>query len=143
MPLNDLQKTMLHSFFVITTGIIASMFIFGLIVNPDVTFSLSDIGRVLKMALISDLTFIIFYSRKELNKNQMQIRRIIHFLVLLFLLLYFGQAWDWVEWNNPKEMLVYTALVIGVYTIVYAATAYQDRKLANKLNNGLKRRYHS
>jgi len=134
---------MVHSYFVITTGIIASMYVFCLIFNRNAVYSLDDIGRILLMALASDLPFIIFYSRKELGKKQMLIRQIIHIPFLLAVLFYFAQLWDWVRMNSPTEVIVFIALVLVVYAAVLAIATFQDKKLADKLNDRLKQRYHS
>jgi hypothetical protein len=143
MRIEELLRTMLRSFFVITTGIITSMYVFCLVFHPEANFSLDDIGRVLLMALASDLPCVIYYSRKELGKRQMFIRMIIHFPILLAILLYFAQLWDWVSINNPKEVIVFILLIMGVCGVVFANAAYQDKILAEKLNEGLKQRYHS
>ncbi|MCL1976471.1 MAG: DUF3021 domain-containing protein [Firmicutes bacterium] len=143
MRIGDLVKTMVHSYFVITTGIIASMYVFCLIFNRNAVYSLDDIGRILLMALASDLPFIIFYSRKELGKKQMLIRQIIHIPFLLAVLFYFAQLWDWVRMNSPTEVIVFIALVLVVYAAVLAIATFQDKKLADKLNDRLKQRYHS
>ena len=143
MRKEDLFEIMFRSFFVIATGVITSMYIFCLIFEPDASFSLNDIGRVLLMAFVSEFPFILFYSRKELGKKQMLIRTLIHFPVLLTLLIFFAQLWDWVDIYNFKEVIVLVLLIMGVYGIVLSATAYQDQKLADKLNESLKRRYHS
>ena len=138
----ELFKKMFYSFFVITTGVTVSMYVFCLIFNPGVSFSLNDIGRILVMGLASDLPFLIYYSRRELGKKQMFIRAVIHVIVLLAILLYFAQRWDWVSINNPQEVLVFVLLVLGVYAVVSVVTAYRDKKLADKLNDSLKERYH-
>lgn len=143
MRIEELLKAMFRAFFIITTGIIASMYIFCLIFFPDASFSLDDIGRILLMAFASDLPFFLFYSRKELGKKQMLVRTAVHIPVLLAILLYFAHLWNWVSMNNPKEVVVFILLVLGVYAIVYAAGAYQDKKMADKLNDSLKERYHS
>ncbi|MCL1981477.1 MAG: DUF3021 family protein [Clostridiales bacterium] len=143
MRIGDLIKTMVRSYFVITTGIVASMYVFCLIFNRGANYSLDDIGRILLMALASDLPIIIFYSRKELGKKQMLIRQVIHIPVLLAVLFYFAQLWDWVSINSPKEVAVFIALVLVVYAVVLAVATYQDKKLADKLNDRLKQRYHS
>jgi len=143
MGLEELFKKLLHSFFVIVTGILASILFFCLIFYPDFSFSLKDIGRIFLMALASDLPLVIFYSRNEISKRQMVIRYVILLFVLLSILTYFAHLWDWVELDKPKEVLVFVALVMGVYAIVMATMAYQDKKLSDKLNNGLKRRYPS
>jgi hypothetical protein len=143
MRLEEVLKTMLRSFFVITTGIVASMFVFCHVFNPNVNYSLDDIGKILFMAFASDLPIILFYSRKELGKKQMLIRQAIHLPVLLAVLIYLTQLWDWVSMDSPKEAIVFVALIIVVYVLVLAVATYQDQKLADKLNNRLKQRYHS
>jgi len=138
----ELLKLMFRSFFVITTGVVVSMYVFCLIFTPEATFYLEDIGRILLMAVAGDIPFIIFYSQKELSKKKMFIRFIIHFLVLLAILLYFAHLWDWVNLKSPKEVAVLILLIIGVYAIVVIAINYQDKRLADKLNESLKKRYH-
>ena len=73
----------------------------------------------------------------------MSVRFVIHFPILLSILLYCAHLWDWVALHEPLEVIVFVALVISVYAIVLAATTYQDKKLADKLNSSLKKRYHS
>ena len=143
MHFADLMKTMLRNFFVITTGITASIYIFCLIFTPNAVFSVEDIGRILLMAVAGDLPFVIFYSRKEPDKKQMRIRFAIHIPVLLAILLYFAHLWDWVSLNDPIEVAVLILLIMVVYAIVLAIGAYLDRKTAEKLNESLKKRYHS
>ena len=142
MRIGDLLKTMVRAFFVIATGIVASIYVFCMIFNQDAVFSLDDIGRILLMAFASDIPFFIFLSRKDLGKKQMLIRQIIHIPVLLAVLLYFGWLWDWVSMNRPTEIIVFIVLVIIVYAIVLAVAIYQNKKLADKLNDRLKQRYH-
>ena len=55
MRKEELVKKMIDSFFMITTGIVTSMYVFCLIFNPDVRFTLADIGRIILMAAVSDL----------------------------------------------------------------------------------------
>lgn len=143
MRIEELIKVMLRSFFVITTGIVVSICVFCLIFTPESMFSVADLGRILLMALASDLPYVIYYSPKELDRKQMLLRMAVHFPVLLAILLYFAQLWDWVSLSDPKEVAVFILLVIGVYAAVFTIAAHKDRKLADKLNESLKRRYHS
>jgi len=142
MRIGELLKTMLYSFFIITTGIVVSMYVFCLIFYPDVSFSLDDIGRILLMALASELPYVIFLSRDELSRKQMLIRFAIHAPVLFAILLFFSHIWDWVDISKATEVAVFFALVAGVYIGVLLITSYRDKKLADKLNDSLKDRYH-
>ncbi len=141
MNAEELFKTMFRSFFMIVTGIVISMYIFCLIFYPDAGFTLRDIGGILLLAFISDLLYLIFYSRKELSKKQMYIRKSVHLPLLLAVVLYFAYLWDWISISSTKQVLVFLLLVLTVYVIVFAATVYYYNKLADKLNHRLKERY--
>ena len=143
MNAENLLKTMFRSFFIIVTGIIASMYVFCLIFYPDASFSLHDIGGILVMAFVSDLPYLIFYSGKELSKKQMYIRKSIHLPVLLSVVLYFACLWDWISINHTKEVLTFVLLFLFVYIMVFITCKYQDQKLADKLNRRLRERYRS
>ncbi|WP_304508075.1 DUF3021 domain-containing protein [Anaerotignum sp.] len=143
MRKEELLKKMIDSFFMITTGVVISMYVFCLIFNPDVKFTLVDIGRIIVMAVVSDLPFLIFLCRRELDKKQMLIRNIIHFIVLSAILLYFAFLWDWVNPRDGKEITVFLVSVLLVYAAVFLTNRYRDRKLSDKLNDRLKQRYGS
>ncbi len=143
MRAEELLKTMVHSFFLITTGIVISMYVFCLIFYPDASFSLDDIGRILLMALAGDLPYVIFLSSRELDKTQMLLRKIIHLIVLSAVLLYFASLWDWVSLHSSKEVAVFLSSVLAVYVAVFLATHYRDKKLTNKMNERLNEHYRS
>lgn len=143
MHIRDLFKVMFHAFFIITTGITASMYVLCLIFTPNASLSPVDIGRILLVAFTSDLTFFIFLSHKELNRKQMLLRFSIHIPVLVAMLLYFAYLFDWVNMRSPAQIAVFILLVSGVYASVLAITSYHDKKTAEKLNLILRERYHS
>ena len=143
MPIGDLLRIIVRAFFIITTGIVASMYVFCLIFNRDAVFSLDDIGRIPLMALACLLPYFIFYSPRELGKKQMLVRQVIHIPVLMAVLFWFAWLWDWVSMDRPGEIVVFIVLILIVYVVVLAATTYQSKKLADKLNDRLKQRYRS
>lgn len=143
MNAEEILKTMFRSFFIIATGIVISMYVFCLIFYPDASFTLYDIGWILKLAFISDLPYLLFYSNKELSKKQMYIRKSVHLPVLLAVVLYFAYLWDWVDLNHMKEVIVLLLLILIVYVVVFAITICYDKKLADKLNHRLRERYRS
>lgn len=143
MRAEELLKTMVQSFFMVTTGIVISMYVFCLIFHPDASFSLDDIGRILLMAFAADLPYVIFLSRREISKTQMLIRKVIHIIVLLAILLYFVFLWDWVTLSNTKEVAVFLLSVLAVYVAVFLASGYRDKKLTDKINDRLKEQYRS
>lgn len=143
MCLKELLKSMLHAYFIITTGITMAMYLSCLLLYPDTTLTPADIGGILLIALITDLSFLLFYSRKILGKMQMLIRFCIHIPVVLIIVLYFCHLWDWINIDQPKEVAVFIFLILGIYALVVAITFYRDKKTANQLNEGLKKYYRS
>ena len=143
MRIKDLVKSMFHAYFVIVTGVTVSMYICCLLFNPQGSFTPDDIGGILLMALISDVSFLIFCSKRELNKKQMLLRVAVHIPVLLAMLLYFAYLFQWVNMKSPAQIAVFILLVLGVYIGTLAGSFYRDRKTADKLNESLMKRYHS
>lgn len=143
MPLKDLLKMMFHAFFIITTGVVISMYVLCLLFNPNGAFSPVDIGGILLTACISDLSFLVFCSEKELSKKQLLLRFSIHILVLSAILLYLAYLFKWVNIKSPQQIAAFILLVLGVYAGTFVISFYQDKKTADKLNDSLKRRYHT
>lgn len=143
MNIKDLLRAMFHAYFVITTGTTVSMYVCCLLFRPNARLSLVDIGGILLVALVSDLSFLIFYAKKELNKRQMLFRFSIHIPLTVLILLIFATIFHWIDLKSVPQVVVFILLVLGVYAGVTAITFYHDRKIAAKLNDGLKRRYHS
>jgi hypothetical protein len=143
MRAEEILKKMTVSFFVIVTGIVCSIYIYCLIFNPDAVFTLADIGRILLMAVAGDLPFFLFLSGRELNKKQMLLRKVVHFVVLSAVLLYLVFRWDWVDPKNGKGIAVFFLTILLVYAAVFFVSRYRDKKLTSKLNERLKERRRS
>lgn len=143
MCMEDLLRNMARSFFMITTGIVISMYVFCMLFRPDAVFSIADIGKILLMAVAGDLTYIIFLAGRELNKKQMLIRKIVHLVVLSATLLYLASLWEWVRLENIQEVVVFLLAVLAVYAVIALAVGYRDKKLTEKINSRLRERYPS
>lgn len=143
MRTEEILKKMAVSFFVIVTGIVCSFYLFCLIFYPNAVFSTVDIGRILLMAVAGDLPFLLFLSGKELSKKQMLVRRIIHFIVLLAILLYLAIRWNWVNPKNIEEIAIFLLTILLVYAAVSFVSRYRDKKLTEKLNERLRERRRS
>ncbi|WP_411675965.1 DUF3021 family protein [Caproicibacter sp.] len=134
---------MFRSFFVITTGVVASMYLYCALLSPGAVFTVKDIGRILLMAFVGDLPLLLFWSRRELSKRRYFIRRIVHMAVLALLLLYFASLWDWISLDKAGEVAVFLLCVLAVYVIVMFVAVLRDKKLSDRMNRKLKERYHT
>lgn len=143
MPVRDLLKVMFQSFFVIVTGVTLAMYLSCLIFYPEAVFSTVDIGGILLVGLLSDATFLVFCSRKELGKKKMLLRFCIHIPLVVAVVLWFAWRWNWINIYRAAEVAVYILLILGVYAITLAVSFYQDKKTADRMNDSLKERYHT
>lgn len=143
MPITELIKAMFHAFFVITTGVTIAMYVICLIFFPDTALSAGDLGGILLVSFLCDLSFLIFYSKKELGKKQMCIRFCIHIPVNLGIVLCFAHIFDWINLDRFHEVAVLVLFILGIYGTVIATNFYRDKKTAGQLNDKLKKRYHS
>lgn len=143
MNVEELIKTMVRSYFIIATGIIASMFVFCLVFYPNASFTVYDIGGILLLALLTDLPYLLFYSGTELSKKQVYLRKAVHLPVLLVIVICFAAQWNWLHMEHAGEVALLVVLIIAVYIIVFAMSMHYDKKTASQLNHRLKERYHS
>lgn len=141
MNAEELSYKMISSFFTITTGIVVSMYVFCLIFYPNAHLTLSDIGRILLMAASSDLTQVVYFSPKELDKKQIQIRMALHIVLLEAVLLYFASSWGWVLISSVGQVTVFLLAVLIVYIAIVFFNRKRDSKLSDQLNDRLKQRY--
>lgn len=141
MDIKELLNAMFHAYFVITTGITMSMYLCCQLFKPDARLSPVDIGEILLLAFLCDLSLLIFWSRKDLGKKQIALRFCIHVPVITIIVISFAYSWNWVDIKSPLEVFVFILLVLCVYAIAFLVTFYRDKKTANQITEGLKRRY--
>lgn len=142
MDMKVLIKAMIYSFFVITTGIVASVATFCFVFTRNATFGVGIFWKILLLAVLTTLPHLIFYSPKELNKKDWLVREVIHITVLISILIYFGHTWEWIEIGNPKQIGFFIFLILAVYSVVKLHAFQSDRKIAHQLNIGLKKYNH-
>ena len=132
-----LNKT-LRDFFTITAGCFLATTIYCTIFYQNVTFNLPGLWSIALMALVTTLPHFIFFSREELGKKQMLTRQIIHACVLLGILLTFAYTLGWIDRSSIIQPIVFILLSGLVYFSVGFLSFHHDKKVAERLNTGLK-----
>jgi len=140
MGIKEITREMVYSFFVIFSGSVLAMYVYLLIFGQN-TVDIHHITALLVMTVLADLASFVFYSRKDLSKKQMFVRYVIHLAVIIGIMLSAATYLEWVRWHEPVQIIVFVGLVVAVYTIVMITDEYQNKKLADKLNQKLKERY--
>jgi hypothetical protein len=142
MDIKEITRRMFYSFFVIFSGAVIAMYVYLLIYEGG-TFDLHYITALLVMAVLGDLSFFIFYSKKELSRKQMLVRFAIHLPTVVGIMLCVAGFMDWIPWHEPVKVISFVALVIAVYVLVVVMGEYQSKKMADKLTQKLRERYKS
>jgi len=140
MDIKEIIERMFNSFFVIFTGSVLAMYVYSLTYG-DGTLDVHNITALLGMTVLADLAYFIFYSKKELNKQQMLVRLFIHMLTITGIMLSVSGFMKWITWREPIQVIVFIGLVIVVYIMVALISEYQSKKLAERLTQKLKERY--
>ena len=109
----------------------AAISITAMIFEPDKTFSAGDILVGFLVALLVSLPVFVLVSRANATRLELNIRKILHFLLSMglafFSLIYFGLiTWE----NGVYAIIAFTVTYLAGYTIM----EIRYNKLAKKLN---------
>ena len=141
MNLREILNRMFHSFFVILSCSLIGTYVFQLIFKTEDKLYTHDIGALIILSVMADLSYFIFYSRNELSKNQMLVRYMIHMVYISSLMLFTAFFMKWISHDNLIQIIVFLALIVLVYIAVFLINNYQARKTANVINKKLNERY--
>jgi len=141
LNIKEILHRIIKSFFIILGGSLIATFVFKLVFGTGIPLHIDDIGALIVLSVVVDLTYFIFYSRNELSRNQMLIRYIVHMMCIASELFVFAKLRRWVDFGRIAEILVFFALVITVYIATIGISNYQAEITADKLNRKLKERY--
>lgn len=136
MELRELVKKMITSYFIIYGCTMMGTLFYCLIFCPNDSFELNYFGWMLMFALAGDLPSLLFYSRKELNERQWNVRFIIHFFVLESVLLIFAKYLSLYE--TVLEGVVFAVIILVIYIVVRAVCFASDMMVADEINERLK-----
>lgn len=124
-------------YFIITTCITAATAILGMGIDPSAKFGYESYFSPLIFGFISVLPSIVTYSKKELSIKQTIIRKILHFICLLFLLCMFGYFTGLL--NGSVEIVSFALAVLIIYVVVNVVNWHLNKKEAVQINNMLKK----
>ena len=138
MDFKNLTKSVIKGYFIILAGINFAIAVFTTIFSPDAQGSYHIFWIAMLLALLMTLPTYIYYSKKELCPKNLLMRKIIHIIILLGILLTCGYLADWIDFSSFIEVAVYVLLFFVIFAVVSFITMKQDINLAKKLNASLK-----
>lgn len=127
---------MIRPFSMLVTLITACTFILGSIFDPDAQFGYEAFASPLIVSACCLLPGFVMYSKKELSVKEFIIRKIIHFILIEAIVLFFlPYAVDKSIGAKIGEALA----VLVVYVIVHLVIFIQDYKFAKRATEDLKK----
>lgn len=136
MPLKDIGRNMWHDYFTIVTGVLFCVILFN---DKNIEIRVVNLWYILLSGVLYSLPYIVFYSRRELNKAQWLKRKVLHFILLECTVV--GSAYlifDWLEADGIIPGLpILILMVLAVYLIVVFTEWQRDRQSADKINQKL------
>ena len=126
---------MLKSMFLLFCAISTFMFFFIAVqaVCFDPGFSLDGRGmlKVLLIALASVLPVLIFYCKETISREELLLRRALHFFVTAGIVLGLQITIGWMDAANAVYVVIVFLLI---YIAAYTVLEIRAKKLADKLN---------
>ena len=137
--MKETLRTMLIEFFIILSGTTICAAVFCTVFYSDTALSVSLLWQIIALSFLTSLPYLIFYSKKELSKRQLRVRQAIHLILVVGLIIFLAYSWKWIEFVSFIEPLAFVALVLLSYAGIALFMYHREKKLANTLNEKLKK----
>lgn len=130
-------KLVLTEFFLIYTLVSLGIALMSLISNTHFDWPWYMPFQILGVSILTSLSTLVHLSKKELSKNGMIVRTILHVLLLLAIVFPFGYLFKW--WSTWEGAIFVLCIFLFVYTLVFVIIYFVEKKESNKINEALKK----
>jgi amino acid transporter len=133
----EMLKKMVLTFFLTVVGIIFSTTVFLTIFYPEIHLYLGLLWQIIMMSFVCTLGNLIFYSKYEISKRQMMIRKTLHFLYINAIVIGGAFLWSWVTPGILTEFFTLLIMIELVYAVVMMINIWKEKKDAEAMNKRL------
>lgn len=138
MSIKDTIRLMFKQFFIICTSVTLAIGVMAYCLEgKDAHFSYHFPFQVLLSGIIGCIPTAVFHSKHELNRKELLIRYIIHFILLSTAILSIGYILRWYE-DVETGCLTFSVILI-VYAITVILSYSKNNKEAKDINEKLKK----
>lgn len=127
-------KEIAQMFFVINTGVTIGTSTFITFLQRDAKLGVEILWQMIAVSLVTAFSSIILYSRNELNKKQILIRTVIHYIAINIIVLGSGFIFDWVDGGETTKVIGLIVCIFIVYIFVWLNMYKSDARMAKRLN---------
>lgn len=131
-----IKKTVL-TFVLIVVGITVSSSIFLALFYPALHLSAGILGQIVVMSFVCAIGNFIFYAKYEISKQQMMIRKIVHFLYINAIVFLGAFLWHWVTPGMITQFFVLLVMIELVYVAVTVINILKENRDAEVMNQRL------
>lgn len=131
-------KEIAQMFFVINTGVTIGTSIFITFLQRDAELGVEILWQMIAVSLVTAFSSIILYSRNELNKKQILIRTVVHYISINIIVLGSGFLFDWVDGGESIKVIGLIVCIFIVYIFVWLNMYKSDEKMAKRLNQKIR-----
>lgn len=136
-----MRKTFKESvvlFCTINTGVVFATAIYISLFEKGASLDVSLLWQMLVVTFLTSLSDLLYYSKKELSKEQVIIRTCIQFILVSTIVIVSAYLFEWVDATKPLYYIVsLILLIIIVYILVKIMSYKKDMKMAERLNERL------
>lgn len=134
-------KVLLRTFLYVLAGSVLSTTVFITVFYPGETFEVSLLWQVIAMTVLTSLGSALFFSKKEISKTQMKIRKTIHYIYINIIVVGTALLCEWIHISQMIQVIVFLFDVSLVYFVVCAIMFRKEEKTAEYMNEQLRKQY--
>lgn len=133
----DKIKEIAFTFAWITTFIVlANAIMTTIYYDPGDTVSVFSLWGILGVAFLTSLGNLLYWNRDMSTKSYL-IRKVIHYIYILSIVMGCGGYLGWVHWDDLFEALMIATLVTLIFFAVFALNIVRDKQQAQVINKQL------
>lgn len=131
-----IKRIFLLFLYILACTIIASA-LFITFVTPNTSLTASFLWQAILLSILCSLATFIYYSNHELSKRKLLIRKTIHFITIVSIVLGGSFYFRWISIDNTSSIFIMLISITVVYIIVNVAHFMNNKMVADQLNERL------
>ncbi len=133
----DWIKHILMLFLYILACTIIASALFITLIEPNVTLDSSFLWQSILLSLLCALATFVYYSKYELSKGQILLRKALHLIIIITIMLSGSIIFRWINTDNFINIILMLITISIVYIAVNTLYYMSNKMVANQLNERL------
>lgn len=133
---NRIKET-IRTYAYIVLGVEIAVAAFISIFYPGISLTVALLWQVLASSFACVLGSLIWWTSKRLNKTEVAIRILLHYLYINVVV--FGSAFlfDWIDFDSIIMVFSMFLMILTVFVVIFLATCCYSKRISEMMNRGL------